>query len=240
MWWIVLAVVPTTLLIAILIVVIVFVVRSFKDHNEELIRANIESGMSNSEINVAVLFERLLEAYPDDKKVLLNNLLLPGLYDLNKTTQIDTLVICPKGIFVIEVKGWHGTIRGSEDDDKWTIDYNNGDSHKNKNPVKQNSNHTKRVMDLIEQRLNMNSVALPIYNMVIFDEGDIRYLKSSNCYTPNQASSFVDTCVDQLSDPRLSNLINLFKDFKDNPVATNEEHNEYVNKLRKEHGDEDL
>ena len=49
---------------------------------------------SHSEYQVSVLVEHALD---DDKhKMIINNLILPGIQDKNSTTQIDTLVISEK------------------------------------------------------------------------------------------------------------------------------------------------
>jgi hypothetical protein len=60
-------------------------------------------------------------------------------------SQIDHIVISPYGIFVIETKNYNGTIKGSRNDQNWTV---NG-RFKMYNPIKQNYGHVKALESLL-------------------------------------------------------------------------------------------
>lgn len=66
------------------------------------------------------------------------------------TTQIDHIVINPRGVFVIETKNYSGEIYGSENQREWTqvLAYGNV---KNKlyNPLKQNATHVYNVKRIV-------------------------------------------------------------------------------------------
>ncbi|MGL4108434.1 nuclease-related domain-containing protein [Clostridium sp. LP20] len=92
------------------------------------------------------------------------------------TTQVDHVVVCPKGIFVIETKNYDGWIYGSDNQKYWTqVIYKN----KNKfyNPVWQNKGH----ISAIRQKI-IGIGNLPIYSIVAFGGGCT--LKKINCDSP--------------------------------------------------------
>lgn len=58
----------------------------------------------------------LAEKYPEAK--ILHDVSLFCTY-LGKTTQIDVIMLHPRGLFVIEAKNWYGWIKGNLNDVKW-------------------------------------------------------------------------------------------------------------------------
>jgi len=91
---------------------------------------------------------------------LLFNLYIPkGEY---KTTEIDALLICPKGLFVVESKNYSGWIFGNEIQRNWTqIIYN----HKKRfyNPIMQNKSHIKCLKNLVGQNI-------PMFSVIVFSD----------------------------------------------------------------------
>lgn len=89
------------------------------------------------------------------------------------TTQIDHIVINPRGVFVIETKNYSGEIYGSENQREWTqvLAYGNV---KNKlyNPLKQNATHV-----YIVKRIVGN---LPIHSLVVFVQNNTYHIDANN------------------------------------------------------------
>ena len=82
--------------------------------------------------------------------------------DKGKTSQIDHLVISPKGIFVIETKNYTGWILGNEQNQQWTqVIYKN--KEKFYNPIWQNFGHIKAVKDF----LGVSDI--PFYSIIVFN-----------------------------------------------------------------------
>jgi hypothetical protein len=68
----------------------------------------------------------------------------------NATTQIDHIVICQKGIFVLEVKNYDGFIYGSEEQYKWTQVLNPKSKFQFLNPLIQNKKHVTTVQQILK------------------------------------------------------------------------------------------
>lgn len=79
-----------------------------------------------------------------------------------ETTEIDVLMICPKGIFVFESKNYSGWIFGSEWQKTWyqTLPAGRGRSHKEHfyNPIMQNRSHIKYLSSLLVRQFPMKSI----------------------------------------------------------------------------------
>ena len=84
-----------------------------------------------------------------------------------KTTEIDIIMICPKGLFVFESKNYSGWIFGNENRDNWyqTLPKSRGTSHKERffNPIIQNRSHIQHLRAFLgEQSL------LPMSSIIVF------------------------------------------------------------------------
>lgn len=79
-----------------------------------------------------------------------------------ETTEIDMLMICPKGIFVFESKNYSGWIFGNEKQKNWyqTLPIGRGRSHKERfyNPVMQNRFHIKHLQTFLGKQFSMRSI----------------------------------------------------------------------------------
>lgn len=80
----------------------------------------------------------------------------------NETSEIDVILICPKGLFVFESKNYGGWIFGNEDHQNWTqiFPQGRGRSHKEYfyNPIKQNAAHMRYLKRLIGEKIPMRSI----------------------------------------------------------------------------------
>ena len=109
------------------------------------------------------------------QKYVINDLVLeitPG-----KTSQVDHVVINPNGIFVIETKNYSGRIYGNESQLNWTqvLNYGRVKNHFY-SPVRQNQTHVYAIREILKQDV-------PIYSVVVFVKGNIKYISSPNVYT---------------------------------------------------------
>ena len=79
-----------------------------------------------------------------------------------KTSEIDVIMLCNKGVFVVESKNYSGWIFGREDQKMWyqTLPTGRGTSHKEEfyNPVFQNHNHIRYLREYIDQKIPMWSI----------------------------------------------------------------------------------
>lgn len=74
-----------------------------------------------------------------------------------KTTEIDVLLICSKGLFVFESKNYSGWIFGNETQRNWTqIIYDNKERFYN--PIMQNKSHIKHLKNLVGENVPMRSI----------------------------------------------------------------------------------
>ena len=94
----------------------------------------------------------------ENEQYVINDLIL---VNEGKSSQIDHIVINPRGIFVIETKNYSGEIYGSENQREWTQVLAYG-KVKNKlyNPLKQNATHIYNVKKIVGR--------LPVYSLVVF------------------------------------------------------------------------
>ena len=121
--------------------------------------------------------------------------ILSNLYvkkETGDTTEIDVLMISPKGIFVLENKDYKGYIFGSESEPKWTkttfkgrtrYGRNRVGKYQFPNPIWQNRNHIKNLQAYLGNGVRM-------YSIVTFsDRGSIKSvsIRSSDVSVCNHA-----------------------------------------------------
>lgn len=77
---------------------------------------------------------KVLSSFPDDWYIF-NDMIV-------RRSQIDHIVICPKGIYTIETKNYQGTIYGNAEKQEWSQVIKYGYKTSFYNPVKQGINHS--------------------------------------------------------------------------------------------------
>lgn len=82
------------------------------------------------------------------------------------SSEIDLLVVTHAGIFVIEIKGWKGTITCNSNDKEWEHT-NHGKIVMHRNPIWQNENHIKNFLRVWRK---FDNKIPKIFSMVIFSE----------------------------------------------------------------------
>lgn len=103
----------------------------------------------------------ILSSFPPQDYTFMNDLYIPK--ENGQTTQIDHLLISPKGIIVIETKNYKGWITGSEHSQYWT-QTNFKRKDKLYNPIWQNSGHIKA----LETVLGDAATEIPIHSVIVF------------------------------------------------------------------------
>lgn len=111
-------------------------------------------------------YKKILRFEKKGSKIL-SNIYVPTIN--GGTTEIDLLLIHPKGLFVFESKNYSGWIFGNENHQNWTQTLPkgwHGDVHKERfyNPVLQNDSHIKHLMRHIEKKI-------PVWSIIVFSDG---------------------------------------------------------------------
>jgi hypothetical protein len=150
-----------------------------------------------------LIYERLKRFEANGGKFLFN-LYIPK--PNNGTTEIDLILICPKGLLVFESKNYGGWIFGNEANKDWTQTFpkGRGRSHKERfyNPIRQNATHLKHLKRLIGENF-------PVRSIIVFsDECTLKdvTVRSSNVIVVNRYNvlSAVTQIYDQTQDDVLT------------------------------------
>ena len=106
----------------------------------------------------------------ENEQYVINDLILSN---NGSSSQIDHVVINPRGVFVIETKNYSGEIYGSENQREWTQVLAYG-KVKNKvyNPIKQNATHVYNVKKIIGN--------LPIHSLIVFVQNNTYHIDANN------------------------------------------------------------
>lgn len=105
-----------------------------------------------------LIYKNLKHREGDDGKFLFN-VYIPK--DSGKTTEIDVIFLCRKGIFVFESKNYSGWIFGDEKNKNWTQTLPQGRrSHKEHfyNPIRQNAGHIESLLQYVSEKARFYSV----------------------------------------------------------------------------------
>lgn len=103
---------------------------------------------------------RYLKRFENDNVKFLFNVYVPK--ENGTTTEIDVLMICPKGILVFESKNYSGWIFGNEQQKNWTqvLPKGRGRSQKEHffNPIMQNKGHINCLKSIIDKEVDFKSI----------------------------------------------------------------------------------
>ncbi|MBQ3496378.1 MAG: NERD domain-containing protein [Clostridia bacterium] len=156
------------------------------------------------------------------EKYVINNLILET---NGKTSQIDHVLINPKGVFVIETKNYSGDIYGSEDQREWTqvLAYGNV---KNKiyNPLKQNATHVYNVKKIIGD--------LPVYSLVVFVQNNSSRINCKNVINLYNLHARINSGQDLINPMQMERAYNCLK-VRNIEISTNE-HVKNIEKQQKD------
>ena len=152
---------PQEIFILIVVIIVFLFVISFKS-----IKSIITGKVGEFKVNLK------LKGIPDS--VIINDLKFT--VNENKTCQIDHVLVCSRGIFVIETKAYAGSIYGNDSQREWTQVLQYG-KIKNKmySPVKQNNTHIYELSKKIGKR--------DLFNCVVFTKNNIEHIESEYVFT---------------------------------------------------------
>ena len=138
--------------------------------------------------------------------IVLRNINLPR---KNKyPVQIDFLCVSNKGIYVIEVKNWLGTILGNYDDENWHSKIYDIDNIQ-KNPIKQNEWH----IDVLKRIIKRN---ISYYSIIAFtDRANLNMLM--RCYNDSYITSINNlySLINEIYETSNARIISNYKSIAD-------------------------
>jgi hypothetical protein len=145
---------------------------------------------------------RRLARFEKEGAKLLSNIYIPKTN--GGTSEIDLLLIHPKGLFVFESKNYSGWIFGNEAYQNWTQTLpkgRRGGVHKERfyNPILQNASHIRHLMPHV-------SKSIPVWSIIVFSDEcklkDITVRSNNVCviHCHHVASVVKRICMETLSD----------------------------------------
>ena len=125
----------------------------------------------------------------ENERYVINNLTLEN---NGNTSQIDHIVINPRGIFVLETKNYSGRIYGLENQHEW-VQYLADGKVENKiyNPLKQNATHAYKVQKIVGD--------LPVQSLVVFVQNNTQNIEARNVISLNGLNDILNYGKDVLS-----------------------------------------
>jgi len=152
---------PVVIIFSVAVTVLVYKDKQYKKEAYYQITKNPFSSVKGDKGKYAeYLTYKSLRHFEDRGGKFLFNILIPT--ENGATTEIDVLLICPKGLFVFECKNYSGWIFGNEAQKNWTqmLPKGRGRSHKERfyNPVMQNAAHIKHLKNLVGENVPMHSI----------------------------------------------------------------------------------
>ena len=186
---------------------------------------------ADGEKTIAALIQKEIHRGLDG--YILNNIYLPK--KSGGTTEIDVLLISPKGLFVIESKNYMGYIIGDDQRKNWTVSLYAGKNwlgmtqtqkYRFYNPVWQNSGHIRALWNLI-------GTAYPVYSVIVFsDRGNLMNVRfrpeKATILKTSELSPFFSSIRTQLPDvlsaEDMQHIFNLLLPFTQVDEAGRQEH----------------
>ena len=153
------------IIIAIAIIIITLIVNDYKRYkhsyysqitNHSYLAIHFNAGISGE----YSLYKRI-QSFEKIGCKFLFNLYIP--HKNGATSEIDIVMLHPKGLFVIESKNYSGWIFGKEYQKQWVETFPNGDKYRFYNPIMQNATHIRAVRKIVNDRI-------PIYSIIAFSD----------------------------------------------------------------------
>lgn len=141
------------------------------------------------------------------------------------TSQIDHIVICPYGIFVIETKNYEGIVRVNKDEKYW-IQKIGRKEFNFYNPLWQNGSHIRAIKSL----LGINYY-ISYYSVIAFSKrGKLKSVRQDNIIYINKLKKVIikksqNAC---LNASQVENIYNILKTQNSNNIIRKRNHSKYV------------
>ena len=150
------------------------------------------------------------------KKYVINNLMLK--VSEGKTSQIDHVVINPRGVFVIETKNYSGRIYGSENQLEWTQVLSYGRvKHKLYNPIKQNRTHIFHISQILSDH-----TSVPLISAIVFVQGNIHFISAPGVYNLKGLKHTISFGPSVLTSDQMEKIYNRLISAKGKTIGTRE------------------
>lgn len=175
------------------------VITGFIDCDENVLDDAVGKGKSFE----CLVINTILSSHSDSK--ILRNLILPK--PKAGTSEIDILVLNPKGIVCLECKNYNAKVSGNYNDKYWKAEYTKSNVIDFYSPVLQNLNHVRTL-----EKLNLG---FKIHNLVVFNDNAVlsdEVFKNKNVvklkYVSNQLDYLFSSSDCNITQEELNNLCN--------------------------------
>ena len=140
-----------------------------------------------------------------------------------KTCQIDHILVCNKGVFVIETKTYAGRIYGDDSRKEWTQVLQYG-KVKNKfySPVKQNMTHIYELSNRLDK--------IHLSNCVVFVNNNTSHIKSEHTFSLSKIKRFILSQKDVYTDEEVINYVNKIEVLRED--VSNKVHVRNINNMK--------
>lgn len=148
-----------------------------------------------------------------------------------RSSQIDHILICARGVFVIETKNYSGMVCGSDRQREWTqvLAYGNT-KHRFLSPVVQNATHVRLVRHILQEKF-------PVYGLVVFAQGNIEHIQSACVCAPYSVPERICTLSAgkaALNAAELDKIHSRILLHKNSYGVTKQEHMAHIRKLQQD------
>lgn len=165
-----------------------------------------------------------------DHDYLLNDIILYNPQN-NNSSQVDHILICSHGIFIIETKNYSGRIYGSDRQRDW-MQVLAGGKVKNTfySPLKQNATHIYLIRSIIGKKFS-------VYGFVVFVQGNIDNVYSPYVYTLHEFSKHMEQIcagIPALTTEQRDEIYQKISDYRDHFNISEQEHLKNIAKKQKD------
>lgn len=219
MWWIALVVlIPIALIVLIVFLIRAILVPFLSTKYEEIQQRNERQKQEfgqRGEALVAALLEGIVQTHGG---YLLNDFAFKD--ERGYTSEIDHILVCTAGVFVIETKSNKGVVSGQTDDEYWHVRKKEWQKARDpRNPLKQNQGHINHLRRL------WGKGAPKMVSMVVFPFANIT-LVSDLVFNLDTAKTFIE---ERFGEPKYSREATIkinaeLLSLKDKYGITHEEH----------------
>lgn len=139
----------------------------------------------------------------------------------DNSSQIDHILICSHGVFIVETKNYSGMVYGSDSQREW-VQFLAGGNVKNTfySPVKQNATHVYLVRTILGKQV-------PVHGLVVFVQGNIGNIHSAYVYSPGGLRQYLLSVREEppvLTPEQQDKIYRNLCEYRDGHAVSQEEH----------------
>lgn len=186
--------------------------------------AEMQAAGRDGEYSVSRILKRL-----DDPKYIIDDYCVS---DGDVSFQVDHILICRSGVFVIETKNWSGDIYGDENDKEWcqykhwyaTRRDRRTEKRMRENPIKQNSRHIYKLRKIVEGAY--------FNNVVVMTQNNVEHITADNVVPLDGLTKYIRSFdKTALTDREMNRIYSALMDYAKEHSITEEEHVRLVSDL---------